>query len=122
MDPTIELVLFWSLCNIPWLIASWIRVWHYARYFQLEGYDNQRYSLWLSRNRLESRSELISCLLAIAIPIFACILLYLTRIPLTTTAIIIAIGSAVAAAVVLYLAPRDNAVKQKFARTQRAIR
>src|SRR5258708_39971401 len=43
------------LLAIPWLIAGWIRIPRYARYFQQEGYEFKRYSLWLLRNQTEKR-------------------------------------------------------------------
>ncbi len=101
-------VIFLVASSLPWIIASWIRIPRYARYLQLEGYENNRYLRWLWRHAIEKRYFALSCG-------FLLVLLVLSSTGFAFLSFVLAL-------LALYLAPRDTEVKQKFTPTQRAVR
>lgn len=124
------------LLAVPWLVVGGLRILRYARYFQQEGYEFERYRLWLSRNQAEKRYFVRCSVLLVVqwIILFAFLtgaVNWLLAAVLSTnyllqgamwSNIILLASNLVLAAVTLYLAPRDHMIKQKFAPTQRAVR
>src|SRR4051812_41688350 len=53
--------------GICWIILGWIRIYRNIRYFQLEGYNSQRYIRWWLSNRQELRYTFISVVLILLI-------------------------------------------------------
>jgi hypothetical protein len=53
-------VLFFIAWDIAWFVISCLRIPHYLRVFQHEGYDKKRYYDWYRENRLERHYRLLS--------------------------------------------------------------
>src|SRR5258708_15943675 len=122
MSFTDSFVLLCFVCVTPWLIARWFRIPRYARYFQQEGYEYNRYSLWLSRNKAEDHYFFIFLIILGLIGTIGCfgsVILPSIAIEYTFPAGIVYLLLFLLA---IYFAPRDRQIKQKFAATPRAIR
>jgi UDP-N-acetylmuramoyl-tripeptide--D-alanyl-D-alanine ligase len=115
-DFVLAFLAFTAILSLaPWIVLGCLRVWHFARYFQLEGYESKRYFRTLLRNSSERRFLLLG--IVSAIPGF-----FLSILQAGPAWLLIALVSA-ASAIFFYLkSPRDKAVKQPFTATQRAVR
>jgi UDP-N-acetylmuramoyl-tripeptide--D-alanyl-D-alanine ligase len=120
-------LLLSTLSALIFAVATIRRVYRLARYFQLEGYESNRYLRWFGRTRPETRYALATFagLLLLLIPIPGDFALYA---PLTNPAddasvgLIQSILSIIVALALLLIAPRDKQVKQPFNPTPRARR
>src|SRR5258708_759583 len=103
---------------LPWAILAWTRTRRYARYFQLEGYDAQRYLRWLLRSKAENNQLLAGFVIA---PVGYVVVSTLLGARSANAVAIVAANIIVAILAAIY-APRDRDIKQPFAPTQRAVR
>ncbi len=103
---------------LPWAILAWTRTRRYARYFQLEGYDAQRYLRWLLRSKAENNQLLAGFIIA---PVGYVVVSTLLGARSANAVAIVAANIIVAIVAAIY-APRDRDIKQPFAPTQRAVR
>src|SRR5262249_17433447 len=114
-----EILGIWFFAIIvPWSIASWLRVIHYARFYQLEGYDSKRFIRWLWTNPTERRSLLIDGVITLVYPFVVIVFITYTM----QGEIIHALVNLLIVVGVFVLQPRSREIKQKFTPTQRAIR
>ncbi len=123
---TLVLILTFPVSMI-WMAAILLRVYRLTRFFQLEGYERKRYFLWWGRQKREIRYFLgtIAALLAMLIPFPTDFVLYTPlvsgpgRAPIGVVHSILVL---IIGVLLLLTLPRDKQVKQKFARTPRAMR
>lgn len=97
-----------------WLVGGLLRIYQFARFFQIEEYQNERYARWLLRNpqRWGWQRVIAAWSLALIASFFL--------LDSTNEWLLLALHS-VAALVALWPVP-EREVKKKFVRTQRAIR
>ncbi|GAB4575462.1 MAG: UDP-N-acetylmuramoyl-tripeptide--D-alanyl-D-alanine ligase [Anaerolineae bacterium] len=97
-----------------WLLGGMIRIYQFARFFQIEEYQNLRYLRWLARNprRWGWPRALIAWSVALVVGFFV------LRSPREEVLLAIFGGAGLVAA----WPAREREIKKKFARTQRAIR
>src|SRR5579859_6944669 len=117
MSLTDSFLLLCFVCVTPWLFIGWFRIPRYARYFQQEGYEYKRYSLWLSRNKAEERYYYIFLAFLVLIGFVGCFgsvllpsIVFENTIPASLVYLVVFL-------VAVYLAPRDRQIKQNFAAT-----
>ncbi len=127
LSPAVVLPLLSALLSILWIALVALRIYRLARYFQLEGYESKRYLRWWLRNPRERRYFLLTvmALALLAEPARSGFWLFsrLAWAPGAGPVAVLQVEFAIAVAVMLFaLLPRDRQIKQKFARTQRAMR
>lgn len=115
------------LSTLIFVIATIRRIYHLARYFQLEGYESKRYLRWFARTRRETRYALgtLAGLLLLIIPAlnnFAVFGIFARNDDINTISLLQAGLACVVAVALLLAAPRDKQVKQPFNATPRANR
>ncbi len=115
------LILNLALNILPWIVAGWLRLRRYARFFQLEGYDSKRYVNWLLNNRAERRYLLIGAVLILIYVAFAGFVAVLSSVSIDAFGLVL-VANWIIALAVFSQAPRTREVKQKYTSTQRAIR
>lgn len=102
------------LVAVIWLVGGLGRIYYFARFFQIEEYQNERYVRWLLRNprRWGWQRVIAAWSLALVASFFL----------LDTANEWLLLGLHSAAALVAIWPVRDREVKKKFVRTQRALR
>lgn len=109
-------LLFTALTAL-WVLSGWLRIYRYARYFQLEGYNSQRFARWLLR---ADRPYLIGSLLSLLAVVGIGLVLQnqssdqLPFLLIGLNLILIALN--------LVIRPFDRQIKQSFTPTPRARR
>ena len=115
------LILNLALNILPWIVAGWLRLRRYARFFQLEGYDSKRYVNWLLNNRAERRYLLIGAVLILIYVAFAGFVAVLSSVSIDAFGLVL-VANWIIVLAVFSQAPRTREVKQKYTSTQRALR
>ena len=109
------------ISTLPWLGFSWIRLRWYARMFQLEEYDIERYSIWFDEAKNSQRYQLLSFVFVLLLAILACSVTVFEESRSHVREHVI-VYSWLAAFLVFYLTPRGQELKQKIPFTERTVR
>jgi len=108
--------LFVIFILLIWITGTWLRIYRQAHYYQIEEYLNQRYLIWLGKERmrwLPTRPVVV----VVAATVIG---LFLDTIPGTTNVLAFIIVGV--AAVISVWPPARGEVKKPFVRTERATR
>lgn len=108
--------LFVIFISLIWLTGTWLRIYRQAHYYQIEEYLNQRYLIWLAKERLRWLPTRPVLILVAAITIG----LFLDDVPSRTNLPAFIIAGI--AALVSVWPPARGEIKKPFVRTQRATR